>query len=155
MPQCISPQNSLTQQCYTLPVFFLFYIFNSQFGFMVSLSLPGNFFKFSVGAEFYKVAIQKSSTFISIICCIGAAAGVFPDADKVIIDREQNRHVAFGLGIHRCLGSNLARLELRIAVDVFINRFPKFALTDPSAVTWSLGQVRGPRKLPVRVVQRA
>jgi cytochrome P450 len=80
---------------------------------------------------------------------------VFPDADKVIIDREENRHVAFGLGIHRCLGSNLARLELRIAVQVFIQRFPKFELADPSAVTWSLGQVRGPRKLPVRITQRA
>ena len=80
---------------------------------------------------------------------------VFPDADKVIIDREENRHVAFGLGIHRCLGSNLARLELRIAVEVFIQRFPKFELADPSTVTWSLGQVRGPRKLPVRFTQRA
>jgi cytochrome P450 len=80
---------------------------------------------------------------------------VFPDADKVIIDREENRHVAFGLGIHRCLGSNLARLELRIAVEVFIQRFPKFELADPSNVTWSLGQVRGPRKLPVRITQRA
>jgi cytochrome P450 len=80
---------------------------------------------------------------------------VFPDADKVIIDREENRHVAFGLGIHRCLGSNLARLELRIAVEVFIQRFPQFELADRSTVTWSLGQVRGPRKLPVRVTQRA
>ena len=80
---------------------------------------------------------------------------VFENADAVIIDREVNRHVAFGLGIHRCLGSNLARLELRLAVEVFINRFPKFELADPSAVTWSLGQVRGPRKLPVRIVQRS
>ena len=80
---------------------------------------------------------------------------VFPDADKVVIDREENRHVAFGLGIHRCLGSNLARLELRLAVEVFIQRFPKFELANPSSVTWSLGQVRGPRKLPVRITQRA
>ena len=80
---------------------------------------------------------------------------VFPDADKVIIDREENRHVAFGLGIHRCLGSNLARLELRVAVEVFIQRFPKFELANPSSVTWSLGQVRGPRKLPIRITQRA
>jgi len=80
---------------------------------------------------------------------------VFPDADRVVIDREENRHVAFGLGIHRCLGSNLARLELRVAVEVFIQRFPKFELPNPSAVTWSLGQVRGPRKLPVRITQRA
>jgi cytochrome P450 len=80
---------------------------------------------------------------------------VFENADTVIIDREVNRHVAFGLGIHRCLGSNLARLELRVAVEVFINRFPEFELADPSAVTWSLGQVRGPRKLPVRIMQRS
>ena len=80
---------------------------------------------------------------------------VFPDADRVVIDREENRHVAFGLGIHRCLGSNLARLELRVAVEVFIQRFPKFVLADASAVTWSLGQVRGPRRLPVRITQRA
>jgi hypothetical protein len=80
---------------------------------------------------------------------------VFEDADQVIIDREENRHAAFGLGIHRCIGSNLARLELRVAVEEFIKRFPKFELADASAVTWSLGQVRGPRKLPVRVLQRA
>jgi len=79
----------------------------------------------------------------------------FEDADKVIIDREFNRHAAFGLGIHRCLGSNLARLELRVAVEEFIKRFPRFELADPSAVTWSLGQVRGPRKLPVRVLERS
>lgn len=80
---------------------------------------------------------------------------VFDRADEVVIDREENRHVAFGLGIHRCLGSNLARLELRVAVEVFIARFPKFDLANADAVTWSLGQVRGPRKLPVRIVQRS
>ena len=80
---------------------------------------------------------------------------VFPDADKVIIDREHNRHLAFGLGIHRCLGSNLARLELRIAVEEFVRRFPRFELADTDAVTWSLGQVRGPRQLPVRILARS
>ena len=80
---------------------------------------------------------------------------VFDRADEVLIDREVNRHAAFGLGIHRCLGSNLARLELRVAVEEFLARFPDFELADPSAVTWSLGQVRGPRKLPVRILHRA
>jgi cytochrome P450 len=78
---------------------------------------------------------------------------VFEDADKFIIDRAQNRHVAFGLGIHRCAGSNLARLELRIAIEEFIRRFPKFELADPSAVTWASGQIRGPRNLPIRVLK--
>lgn len=79
----------------------------------------------------------------------------FDRADEVLIDREVNRHAAFGLGIHRCLGSNLARLELRIAVETFVERFPEFELADPAAVRWSVGQIRGPRELPIRVLRRA
>ena len=72
--------------------------------------------------------------------------------DEVILDRAENRHVAFGLGIHRCLGSNLARMELRVALEEWLRRYPTFELVDPSLVTWSAGQVRGPRTLPVRVL---
>ena len=74
------------------------------------------------------------------------------DADTFIIDRAVNRHAAFGLGIHRCAGSNLARLELRVAIEEFIARYPSFELADPGAVTWAPGQVRGPRAIPVRVL---
>ena len=74
---------------------------------------------------------------------------VFPDPDSVIIDRQQNRHSAFGIGIHRCLGSNLARMELRVAIEEWLKRVPSFRLEDPATVTWSCGQVRGPRSLPV------
>jgi cytochrome P450 len=77
---------------------------------------------------------------------------VFPDADRVVLDRAENRHSAFGLGIHRCLGSNLARLELRVALEEWLARFPEFELVDPGAVTWSKGQVRGPRSIPVRIL---
>jgi cytochrome P450 len=79
----------------------------------------------------------------------------FDRADEVLIDREVNRHAAFGLGIHRCLGSNLARLEVRIAVETFVERFPAFELADPAAVRWSVGQIRGPRELPIKVLRRA
>lgn len=75
---------------------------------------------------------------------------VFEDPDRVIIDRQVNRHVAFGAGIHRCAGSNLARMELRVAIDVFLERIPEFELIAPEAVTWAGGQVRGPREAPVR-----
>ena len=75
----------------------------------------------------------------------------FEDADRVEIDREVNRHAAFGLGIHRCIGSNLARMELRVALEEWMTRCPEFTLADPSAVTWSAGQVRGPRTVPVRL----
>jgi cytochrome P450 len=77
---------------------------------------------------------------------------LFDRADEVVIDRMENRHAAFGLGIHRCLGSNLARLELTIAVSEFLERFPEFELADPGAVRWSIGQIRGPRELPIRVL---
>lgn len=75
----------------------------------------------------------------------------FSDADRVVLDRAENRHSAFGLGIHRCVGSNLARMELRVALEVWLSRIHEFQLADPSAVTWSAGQVRGPRSMPVRV----
>ena len=74
---------------------------------------------------------------------------VFPDADRVIIDRAQNRHAAFGLGIHRCVGSNLARMEIRIALTEWLAHFPEFRLDTDKVVTWSVGTVRGPRQLPL------
>jgi cytochrome P450 len=76
---------------------------------------------------------------------------VFPDAAEVHLDRIENRHAAFGLGIHRCLGSNLARMELRVALEEWLAYYPEFELTDAFPVTWSSGQVRGPRTIPVRV----
>ncbi|MET8160665.1 cytochrome P450 [Sphaerisporangium sp. NPDC005289] len=75
----------------------------------------------------------------------------FDRADEVVIDRQVNRHAAFGLGVHRCVGSHLARMELRVALEVWLERVPRFALADPSAVTWAAGQVRGPRTLPLRI----
>jgi cytochrome P450 len=77
--------------------------------------------------------------------------GQFDRAGEVIIDREVNRHAAFGLGVHRCVGSHLARMELRVALEVWLERIPSFSLDDPSAVTWSAGQIRGPRALPLRI----
>ena len=78
---------------------------------------------------------------------------VFDQADEFVIDREKNRHVAFGLGIHRCIGSNLARLELTVAVDEWMKRIPDFELAAPETVRWSTGQVRGPRELPIRILR--
>jgi cytochrome P450 len=75
----------------------------------------------------------------------------FDRADEVVIDRQVNRHAAFGLGIHRCVGSHLARMELRVALEVWLDRIPEFTLADPAAVTWAGGQIRGPRSLPLRI----
>jgi len=74
---------------------------------------------------------------------------MFPDADKVVIDRKQNPHAAFGLGIHRCIGSNLARMEMTVALEEWLKRIPDFRLDPAGKVTWSEGTVRGPRQLPI------
>ena len=74
---------------------------------------------------------------------------VFEHPDKVILDREKNPHIAFGVGIHRCAGSNLARMEMKVSIQEWLKRIPEYRLEDPDAVTWAGGQVRGPRIMPV------
>jgi cytochrome P450 len=73
----------------------------------------------------------------------------FDRPDEVVLDRPNNRHAAFGIGAHRCLGAHLARMELRVALSTWLSRIPDFSLDDPDAVRWSGGQIRGPRSLPV------
>ncbi len=73
----------------------------------------------------------------------------FTDPDKVILDREENPHIAFGVGIHRCAGSNLARMEMKVAIEEWLAQIPECRLEDPDAVTWSGGQVRGPRLMQI------
>lgn len=73
----------------------------------------------------------------------------FERADEFLIDREHNRHVAFGLGIHRCVGSNLARLEVTVALQEWLRAFPDYSLDTSQETTWACGQVRGPRNVPV------
>jgi cytochrome P450 len=76
---------------------------------------------------------------------------VFAAPEEIRIDREYNQHLAFGAGIHRCAGSNLARMQLRVSLEEWLAQVPEFELDDPGAVTWVGGQVRGPRHLPLRI----
>lgn len=77
---------------------------------------------------------------------------VFEEPEAVRLDREHNRHLAFGVGVHRCLGSNLARMELRVALEAWLRRYPRFELAvAPEEIVWSVGPVRGPRRVPLRV----
>jgi cytochrome P450 len=65
----------------------------------------------------------------------------FPDADRVIIDRKENRHMAFGAGPHRCLGSHLARQELLIGLQTWHERIPHYRLDESIPITEHGGQV--------------
>lgn len=76
----------------------------------------------------------------------------FPDPERFDIRRDTRGHLAFGHGIHYCLGAPLARLEARIAIRSLLERCPELALDGhPAALTWRTGMlIRGPERLPVR-----
>ena len=66
--------------------------------------------------EFHGCPMKKDDMVLLTIQAATRDPRVFPDADQVLIDRSPNRHIAFGASEHRCIGSHLARAELRIAL---------------------------------------
>ena len=82
---------------------------------------------------------------------IGAAncdESEFDKSDEVLLDRETNRHLAFGGGPHRCLGSHLARLELKVALQEFHKRIPEYAIAEGTEIHFSPG-IRQADHLPL------
>jgi cytochrome P450 len=73
----------------------------------------------------------------------------FPDAERVDFARAGNRHLAFGGGIHRCLGSHLARLELRVALEELHRRIPDYELEPGTELEYAAG-LRSVDHLPLR-----
>jgi cytochrome P450 len=74
---------------------------------------------------------------------------VFERPEEVDIDRPHNRHLAFGAGPHRCIGSNLARLQIRIAIERLLERLGPFRIPEGAEVTYLSGQARGPASVPL------
>jgi hypothetical protein len=99
--------------------------------------------------EFNGCPMKKGDKLLMNFPAANRDPAAFERADEVLLDRQQNRHVAFGSGIHRCAGSNLARMELRVALEEWLARVPVFHMADGAEVLWAGGQVRGPRTLPV------
>ena len=91
----------------------------------------------------------------SIVLALTASANRderrFPNPDRFDIHRKIDHHVAFGYGIHFCLGAALARLEGRVALDEVLDRFPTWEVDLDNAVQAHTSTVRGWEKLPVRV----
>ncbi len=73
----------------------------------------------------------------------------FPDPDRLDLARNPNRHVTLGHGVHYCLGASLARMELRVALDGFIRRFPDYRLVSDEIVFMDRTASRRPTSLPV------
>ncbi len=94
--------------------------------------------------------IPKGTYIHTSIAAANRDPEVFPDPDRMDITRKPNRHIAFITGIHVCLGATLARVEGRIALGRFVQRFPKLAQTGQRSRV-PLARFRGYASLPISV----
>ena len=98
--------------------------------------------------------VHKGDHAIVMIGSANTDEAEFPDADDVRFDREVNRHIAFGGGIHRCLGSHLARLELRVALREWHKRIPEYEVEPDHELVYTTG-IRSIDHFPMRFTARA
>ncbi|MGH3248956.1 MAG: cytochrome P450 [Trebonia sp.] len=91
------------------------------------------------------------------VCLIFGAAGrdstVFEHPDRIDLDRPHCRHLTFGTGVHRCIGSNLARLQIRVAIEQLVTRLGPFWIPAGGKVTYSSRQARGPSSIPLEFTE--
>jgi cytochrome P450 len=89
--------------------------------------------------EFFGCPIKKGDHVMPILGSANTDEAEFPDSDDVRFDREVNRHIAFGGGIHRCLGSHLARTELRVALREWHRRIPDYKIKPGVELVYTYG----------------
>jgi len=74
---------------------------------------------------------------------------VFPDPDQIHLDRPRNRHTSFGLGLHRCIGSNVARAVFKVMLCAVLERMPDYVCDPSGAVHYdTIGVINGMKHLP-------
>ncbi len=91
-----------------------------------------------------------------VLLAYGAAnrdPDAFENPDEVALDRFPNRHLSFGAGVHRCVGSHYAKLMVRVALEETLRLLGEFSVEDRSKLVWTGGEARGLRALPI--VRRA
>jgi cytochrome P450 len=91
--------------------------------------------------DFHGCPMKKNDMVLLTIQAATRDPRVFPEPDEVILDRTPNRHIAFGASEHRCLGSHLARTELRLALEEWIRLIPNFRVARDEPLTAKGGQV--------------
>jgi cytochrome P450 len=98
------------------------------------------------------VAIQKGEALLAVLAAADRDPARFADPERFDITRaDANRHVAFGKGIHACLGAPLARLEGQVALEVLLERMPDLALAVPvEEIGWQASFLRSLNGLPLR-----
>ncbi|MBF8186538.1 cytochrome P450 [Nonomuraea sp. K274] len=100
------------------------------------------------------VPVQKGQAVLGLIGAANRDPAVFPEPDRFDVTREPGRHLAFGLGIHFCLGATLARMEGEIALSALAAAAPKLELPDAAPPYKENLVLRGLAALPVRLKSR-
>jgi cytochrome P450 len=95
------------------------------------------------------VHISKDDQLILMLCAANRDPEQFTDPNALDITRTPNRHLSFGAGVHRCLGSHLGRIELTIALEELHRRIPDYALVENDPPVWHSTQVRGCARMPI------
>jgi len=93
--------------------------------------------------------IPRDSVVVSVIGAANRDPKQFADPDRLDVSRKDNRHIAFGFGIHFCLGAPLARLEGQLALGTLLRRMPKLALVSDVPEWRESSTLRGLKSLPV------
>lgn len=101
--------------------------------------------------ELHGTTVPQGSALLLLNGAANRDERVFDDADRFDIRREIGHHLAFGYGIHFCLGAALARLEGRVMLDELLNRFPDWTVDEDKAVRGRTSTVRGWESLPIVV----
>jgi cytochrome P450 len=100
------------------------------------------------------VKIKEGELVLLPLASAGRDEATFGQIDAVELERHPNRHLAFGAGPHRCVGSHLARLELRIALEEWHRRFPDYSVVQPTRPIGHGGGVAGLEEIRMRIEAR-
>jgi cytochrome P450 len=121
---------------------------------LLRFTSPADFAAFRIAREDVPVAGTAIPRGAIVLCALTSAnrdERQFSEPDRLDLGREANRHLAFGIGPHFCVGAPLARLEGRIALTTLFRRFPNLALSTPAqSLRWRRGLLfRGLEELPI------
>jgi cytochrome P450 len=118
---------------------------------LTPLITMGSFPRFALkDVEIGGVRVRAGEAVIVELSAANRDPGAFAFPETLDLLREENPHLAFGFGVHRCVGAALARVELQVALRTLVRRLPRLALAKhPDDLVWRDSVVRGPRELPV------
>jgi cytochrome P450 len=110
---------------------------------------PGNGRTVDFGCDLSGMKLEEGDRLWLSWAMANRDPSVFPDPDHIHIDRKGNRHTSFGLGVHRCIGSNVARAVYKIMMTAVLRRVPDFVCEPTGAVHYdTVGVINGMKKLP-------